>query len=101
MSSAQEKEGVKAFGRVVDRMTEKLEKLKGKKVPQSEIYFRTAQRNYYRRVHEANVNGKPVFMTGLFMAPEILHAMDIACYPVENHAAQQVVSVPFEESEPL
>ena len=88
------KEGVKEFGDIVARIDGILGKLKARNAPRSDIYFWEATGKYYKRAHEANIEGKPLCCNGLFGPRELLVAMDIPFYSAENHGIFAVQSQP-------
>ncbi len=52
----------------------------------SDIYFWETVKSQYERIHEANLSGKPLIFSGMFVPSEIYHAMDIACLFTEYNS---------------
>lgn len=88
------KQGEKEFAGIIARIDGILARLRSKNAPLSDICFWLATQNYYRRAHEANIEGKPLALNGLFGPRELLAAMDIPFYSAENHGIFVVQSQP-------
>lgn len=74
------------FGAIIKNLKGTMERLKGRSVAESDVYFWEAMHNYYVRAHEANIKGEPIAMTGFFIPVELLVAMDIPHVCAENNA---------------
>lgn len=88
------KEGEKEFAGILSRTDSILARLKAKEAPKSDIYFWEANKKYYQKAHEANVEGQILACNGLFGPRELLVAMDIPFYCAENHGIFVVQSQP-------
>lgn len=78
-------EGVKEIETLIGKFSVVLEKLKARGGPKSDILYWQGTISYYTRMHEANLSGKPIALTGFFGPQELFHAMDVANYVAENH----------------
>ncbi|MBI4288254.1 MAG: 2-hydroxyacyl-CoA dehydratase [Chloroflexi bacterium] len=78
-------EGVKEIEALIGKFTTVVDKLKARGGPRSDILYWQGSINYYKRMHEANLGGKPIALTGFFGPQELFHAMDVANYVAENH----------------
>src|SRR3990167_8112561 len=83
---ARELEGEKDLEMMIEGFKKARDGIEKKGGPRSEFYFWEALCNHYIRLHGANVQGKPIVVSGMFVPVELYHALDIAHIPSENHA---------------
>jgi benzoyl-CoA reductase/2-hydroxyglutaryl-CoA dehydratase subunit BcrC/BadD/HgdB len=79
-------EGVKDVEMMIGGFKKAREGTEKKGGPKSDIYFWDALIGYYTRLHEANLQGKPIAGSGMFVPSELYPALDIAHVAEENHA---------------
>ena len=83
---ARELEGVKDLEMMIGGFKRAQEGIEKKGGPKSDLYFWEAMISYYSRLHEANLQGKPLVVSGMFVPVEIYQALDITHIAAENHA---------------
>jgi benzoyl-CoA reductase/2-hydroxyglutaryl-CoA dehydratase subunit BcrC/BadD/HgdB len=81
-----ELEGAKDLEIMMTGFTRTKDGIEKKGGPKSEFYFWEALSNHYTRLHEANLQGKPIAISGMFVPVELFHALDIVHIAPENHS---------------